>query len=111
MQINDYKITESDWIWALEQMEKPTTNKQDVIVGRLQKRIAKLKKQRDHFKERNEFLEEIIKEIPYIEGKIRRLRELQDDRNSIREMKKRIEEQSALIARLLEEQNAKGSNI
>jgi predicted RNase H-like nuclease (RuvC/YqgF family) len=69
----------------------------DIQIGRLKKRIAKLQDQRDHYKQEYLKYKEVFSELPYIECRIRRLRELQMEYYELRELRERVKEQAKLI--------------
>jgi hypothetical protein len=86
-------------------MEKPTP--EAVRIGRLEKKIRKLKQQLAATKERNAFFNEVLKYYPYSmtthEEKMRQ----QSDREELKALRVRVKEQSALIKKLTDENENK----
>jgi flagellar biosynthesis chaperone FliJ len=75
--------------------------KPDVTVGRLQKRIAKLQQQRDHFRHQCEVYREVMQMHPHLEYSHKRWAEERAERERVRGLEDRIKEQAALIKQLL----------
>lgn len=73
-----------------------------IAVGRLQKRIAKLQQQRDHFRHQCEVYREVLSLHPALEHRHRTWVEARAERERVRGLEDRIKEQAALIGRLLE---------
>lgn len=73
----------------------PSTS--DVKIGRLQRKIEKLKKQRDHYKELYEHYEKVISMQPYIERRYNSFIEMKKEVERIRGLEARVKEQEKLI--------------
>jgi predicted RNase H-like nuclease (RuvC/YqgF family) len=82
-------------------MEKPTP--EVVRIGRLEKKIRKLKQQMAATKEQNAHLNEVLKYYPYASGTHEERKQREKDREELKELRVRVEEQSALIKRLTKE--------
>ncbi len=72
----------------------------DVKIGRLQKRIDKLTKQRDYFKERLNHYEKVISMQPYIESRYTSYQDKLKERERVKELEHRVKEQALLIEKL-----------
>ena len=72
----------------------------EVVIGRLKKKIAKLQLQRDYFKAENELKDRMIVLYPYIRTEYRRYNEVKDKDARMRELEKRTREQELLIRHL-----------
>lgn len=75
----------------------------DIKVGRLLKKIEKLKKQRDFHKARHEHYATVISLQPHLETRYKSYEERVRNQNEIEQMKRRVEEQEALIRILLKD--------
>jgi len=76
---------------------------ESVTVGRLKKKILKLQKQRDHFKERNALLNSMLTLYPYIKSSYESYKKAEAAQNRLKELESRVREQDLLI-RVLSEQ-------
>ena len=74
-----------------------TVFKNEIKIVRLQKKIEKLKQQRDHYKEKSEFYDRIIRYYPQFEHDHNRYEDAKIKRMAIRDMEKRLKEQELLI--------------
>lgn len=71
-----------------------------VVIGRLQKRITKLTKQRDHYKEVLEHYKAVIGGDWRIERRYSTYQEMLTERKRIKALENRVQEQAELIKRL-----------
>lgn len=80
-----------------------TLDKNLVVIGRLKKKIEKLKKQRDHYKECHEYYAKVISMQPYLERRYESYTErvARDELN--KKNAKTVIEQSKLIEMLMRE--------
>jgi uncharacterized coiled-coil protein SlyX len=76
---------------------------ESVTIGRLKKKILKLQKQRDHFKERNALLNSMLTLYPYIKSSYESYKKAETAQNRLKELETRVKEQDLLI-RILSEQ-------
>jgi hypothetical protein len=76
---------------------------ESVTVGRLKKKILKLQKQRDHFKEQNALKNSMISLYPYIKSSYESYKKAEANQNRLKELESRVREQDLLI-RILSEQ-------
>ena len=80
----------------------------DIKIGRLYKKIEKLKQQRDHYKEKCTHYKTVFEESPFVEPRynryVLRIGEVQHEKELRRKLEIRVFEQEQLIKRLLEEQ-------
>ena len=76
---------------------------ESVTVGRLKKKILKLQKQRDHFKEQNALKNSMISLYPYIKSSYESYKKAEAAQNRLKELESRVREQDLLI-RVLSEQ-------
>jgi hypothetical protein len=76
---------------------------ESVIVGRLKKKILKLQKQRDHFKEQNALTNSMISLYPYIKSSYESYKKAEAAQTRLKELESRVREQDLLI-RILSEQ-------
>jgi ppGpp synthetase/RelA/SpoT-type nucleotidyltranferase len=82
-----------------------------IRIGRLEKRIKKLTQQRDHYKELYDYYQKVISLQPFLERRYKDYLERKEELDNIKSLKARVKEQAILIQKLLEECNAKSSNI
>lgn len=80
----------------------PSTS--EVREGRLLKKIEKLKKQRDHHKQKHEHYANVISMQPYLESRYKNYTDRLAEQERIKNLEKRIKEQEMLI-RLLSGDN------
>ena len=73
----------------------------EVQYGRLQKKMVKLRQQRDHWKERTDFFNEVLKLYPYAERSWKDHQQRIKDQNELQDLRKRVKEQELLIDRLV----------
>jgi uncharacterized coiled-coil protein SlyX len=71
-----------------------------VVIGRLRKKIAKLMKQRDEYKNQLEYYKVVLDTHPWIERKHRTYTEGIAERKRIKDMETRLVEQAELITLL-----------
>ena len=76
---------------------------ESVTVGRLKKKILKLQKQRDHFKERDVLTNRMLSLYPYIKSSYESYKKAEAAQNRLKELETRVREQDLLI-RVLSEQ-------
>lgn len=92
----------------LHQDEKyPSTS--DVRIGRLLKKIEKLKKQRDYHQQKHTYYAKVISMQPYLEKRYVGYEEAKIERQRIKDIEARNKEQAQLIKLLLENIDAKTS--
>jgi len=77
----------------------------EVQYGRLQKKMVKLRQQRDHWKERTDFLNEVLRLYPYAERSWKDYQQRIKDQKELQDLRKRVNEQELLIDRLVKESN------
>jgi len=82
-------------------MEK---SKDQIRIGRLEKRIVKLRKQVNHYKEVCVTYRKILNFHPNLQSRYEVYEDMVKERNRIRQLELRVVEQAKLIA-LLEKQN------
>lgn len=82
-------------------MEK---SKEEIKTGRLEKKIAKLRKQVNHYKEMCVTYGKILNFHPNLQSRYEVYEDMVKERNRIRQLELRVVEQAKLIA-LLEKQN------
>ena len=82
-----------------------------VQVGRLKKRITKLQKQRDHYKEQNVQLERMITLYPHIRREFKRMDEAKQERINLKNLQQRAKEQELLIKILLKDTDLRDYEI
>lgn len=73
----------------------PSTS--EVRIGRLERKLNKVKKQRDHYKELYEHYAKVISMQPYIERRYNSFIEMQKEVQRIRGLEARVKEQEKLI--------------
>ena len=78
-------------------------NSPEVRIGRLQKKIEKLKKQRDFHQERHEHYAKVLSLQPFLERRYELFTERVEREKQNKQNVKTIEEQSKLIDMLLKE--------
>ena len=76
---------------------------ESVTIGRLKKKILKLQKQRDHFKERDTLTNRMLSLYPYIKSSYESYKKAEAAQNRLKELETRVREQDLLI-RILSEQ-------
>ena len=76
---------------------------ESVTIGRLKKKILKLQKQRDHFKERDTLTNRMLSLYPYIKSTYESYKKAEAAQNRLKELETRVREQDLLI-RILSEQ-------
>ena len=76
---------------------------ESVTIGRLKKKILKLQKQRDHFKEQNTLCNSMLSLYPYIKSSYESYKKAEAAQNRLKELETRVREQDLLI-RILSEQ-------
>ena len=76
---------------------------ESVTIGRLKKKILKLQKQRDHFKERDTLANRMLSLYPYIKSSYESYKKAEAAQNRLKELEARVREQDLLI-RILSEQ-------
>lgn len=74
---------------------RPSTS--DIREGRLLKKIEKLKKQRDHYKQQHEYYAKVISMQPYLERRFETYSEMKEERERVKALEKRVKEQEQLI--------------
>lgn len=80
-----------------------------VIVGRLQRKIAKLKNQRDHYKERYDHYKHVINTQPFLERRWTSYEQMRKDIQYKKDLEQRVKEQSDLIKALQKELSEKAT--
>jgi hypothetical protein len=73
-------------------------------VGRLQRKVARALKQRDHWKAQHDQLRDVLDKFPWIEKRHTDYTKGIVERERVRGLEQRIKEQAALIERLTQEQ-------
>ena len=86
-----------------EVSEVGTIEKLQVRIGRLEKKIKKLKQQRDHFKEQHSYYAKVISMQPYLERRHESYTERVEREKQNKQNAKTVEEQSKLISLLMKE--------
>ena len=76
---------------------------ESVTIGRLKKKILKLQKQRDHFKEQTDMSNKVISLYPYIKSSYESYKKAEAAQIRLKELEARVKEQDLLI-RILSEQ-------
>lgn len=71
-----------------------------IRIGRLLRRIDKLTKQRDHFKQQSELRQKMIEIAPYVERRWRTYNEMIAEQKRIKSLEQRVKEQAMLIEQL-----------
>ena len=80
---------------------------ESVTIGRLKKKILKLQKQRDHFKERTALLNSMLTLYPYIKSSYESHKKAEAAQNRLKELETRVKEHDLLIRILSEQKYAK----
>jgi ppGpp synthetase/RelA/SpoT-type nucleotidyltranferase len=75
-----------------------------IMVGRLQKKVAKLQQQRDYYRQRCEHYREVLSMHPAIEFNHRTYTEQKAERERMRGLEQRVNEQAMLIKKLSREE-------
>ena len=74
---------------------RPSTS--DVRIGRLLKKIEKLKNQRDHHQQKHAYYAKVISMQPYLESRYQRYEDRKAEQDRIKQLEKRVKEQEMLI--------------
>lgn len=82
-------------------MDKP--NKEQVIIGRLQKKLNKMKDQRDKARSDLKYYEKVISLQPYLETRYKSYEERVAAQQRVKDMEARVKEQAELILQLQKE--------
>ena len=77
-------------------------DKQQVVIGRLRKKLAKVQAQRDHFRDQLKHYVEVVKAHPVLEHRHRKYTEFCKERAERLAKDKRLEEQALLIQMMQE---------
>jgi hypothetical protein len=80
---------------------RPSTS--DIREGRLLKKIEKLKNQRDHYKQKQEYYAKVISMQPYLERRFESYAEMKEERERVKALEKRVKEQEQLIVMMNKE--------
>ncbi len=72
----------------------------EIAVGRLRKKVAKLTAQRDHWKAEHDKLLDALNKLPVYVNAIRRLDEARAREEDTKQMRQRCKEQAMLIEKL-----------
>lgn len=80
-----------------------TVEKLQVRIGRLEKKVKKLKQQRDHFKEQHSYYAKVISMQPYLEHRYTSYTERVEREKQNKQNAKTVSEQSKLIEMLTKE--------
>ena len=79
-------------------IEKPVVDdRKDVRIGRLEKKVRKLIKQRDHWKEQNDKKDDILKYYPYAQKEREDWKQREANRKELECLRKRVHEQELAI--------------
>ena len=84
-------------------MNNDYTNKMDIRIGRLEKKIRKLQEQRDHYRKEMEFRDRILEYYPYATRSFEERQERIKNMEELRMLRVRVKEQELLIERMLNE--------
>lgn len=79
---------------------RTTATQERIVIGRLGKKIAKLTKQRDHWRQRCENYAEVLNMHPALESNFRTWKERVAARERVRELEQRVMEQAMFIRQL-----------
>lgn len=82
-----------------------TEFRDDVKIGRLKKRIAKLIKQRDNYKERFELYQKVISMQPFLMTRYDNYSDMVAERKRVKFLEDRVNEQALLIKKYHEISN------
>ena len=82
-------------------IEKPSLL--NVKLSRLQRKIEKLKKQRDYHAQRHEYYAKVISMQPYIEKRWTDYQERKNEQERVKNLEQRVDEQALLIRILSKE--------
>ena len=82
-------------------MDKPS--KEQVIIGRLQKKLNKMQDQRDKARKDLEYYAKVISLQPYLETRYKSYEERIAAQQRVKDMEARVKEQAALILQLQKE--------
>lgn len=82
----------------------------EVKIARLQKRILKITEQREFFKKELEHYKKVLQLLPNLEYKYNKYSEMMVERKRVFDLEKRVQEQSLLISKMLEETAAKSTH-
>jgi hypothetical protein len=80
---------------------------ESVTIGRLKKRILKLQKQRDHFKEQDTLKNSMLSLYPYIKSSYESHKKAEANQIRLKELEARVKEQDLLIRILTEQKYGK----
>jgi phage shock protein A len=80
-------------------------SKSDVKIGRLERKIEKLKQQRDYYKNHFEHYKHVISMQPYLERRLTSYEENKKELERIKGLEARVKEQEKLIKLLSEKTN------
>jgi ppGpp synthetase/RelA/SpoT-type nucleotidyltranferase len=69
----------------------------EIREGRLLKKIGKLTKQRDHYRELYEYYQKVISMQPYLEKRYQSYTQMLEERTRIKNLENRVKEQEQLI--------------
>ena len=75
-----------------------------VKIGRVQRKVARALKQRDHWKAQHDQLRDVLNKFPFIERRHQSLMDRRAEREQLRGLEQRVKEQAALIERMTQEQ-------
>ena len=76
----------------------------DIRIGRLEKKIRKLTKQRDFYKERHEHYAHVISMQPYLESRWKNYEERKKEQERVKCLEARCKEQEQLIRLLTKDE-------
>jgi uncharacterized coiled-coil protein SlyX len=79
---------------------------QEVTIGRLRKRVAKLTEQRNHWQKEYTALRFILDKFPFIERRHKSIMDAREESNRVCGLEQRVKEQATLIERLTKEASA-----
>lgn len=74
-----------------------------IKLGRVRRKLGKALKQRDHYKERLHYYEQVISMQPYIERRYKGYLEMKQETERVKNLEARVKEQAALIKLLQKE--------
>lgn len=69
----------------------------DIKIGRLLKKIEKLRQQRDYSRKQLHHYREVISTQPYLESRYKSYTDAQNERARVKDLEKRVKEQEQLI--------------
>jgi hypothetical protein len=82
------------------ELDVPFMTEENIKIGRLKKRIAKLTKQRDHFKEQFTLYQKVISMQPFLMSRYESYTEVVAERKRVKDLEARVKEQALLIQEL-----------